>query len=50
MPENDGNSRAGIVMGTDKNDVWVDHIRYMWESMCRILKEQNPILLNQMEN
>lgn len=32
MPENDGNSRAGIVMGTDKNDVWVDHIRlYMGE-------------------
>ena len=27
MSENDGNSRAGIIMGTDKNDVWVDHIR-----------------------
>ena len=27
MPENDVNSRAEIIMGTDKNDVWVDHVR-----------------------
>ncbi len=27
MPADDGNSRAGIIMGTDKNDVWVDHVR-----------------------
>ena len=27
MPEDDVNSRAGIIMGTDKNDVWIDHVR-----------------------
>lgn len=27
MPEDDVNSRAGIIMGTDTNDVWIDHIR-----------------------
>lgn len=27
MPEDDANSRAGIIMGTDRNDVWVDHVR-----------------------
>ena len=27
MPEDDVNSRAGIIMGTDRNDVWVDHVR-----------------------
>lgn len=27
MPVDDGNSRAGIIMGTDKTDVWLDHIR-----------------------
>lgn len=27
MPVDDGNSRAGIIMGTEKIDVWLDHIR-----------------------
>lgn len=27
MPEDDANSRAGIILGTDKNDVWIDHVR-----------------------
>lgn len=27
MPVDDVNSRAGIIMGTDKTDVWLDHIR-----------------------
>ena len=27
MPEDDVNSRAGIIMGTDRNNVWVDHVR-----------------------
>ena len=27
MSVDDANSRAGIVMGTDKTDVWLDHIR-----------------------
>ena len=27
MPVDDANSRAGIIMGTDKTDVWLDHIR-----------------------
>lgn len=27
MSVDDANSRAGIIMGTNKNDVWVDHVR-----------------------
>ena len=27
MPADDGNSRAGIIMGAEKTDVWLDHIR-----------------------
>ncbi len=27
MPDNDANSRAGVIMGTEKADVWLDHIR-----------------------
>lgn len=27
MPVDDGNTRAGIIMGTEKIDVWLDHIR-----------------------
>ena len=27
MPDDDANSRAGVIMGTEKADVWLDHIR-----------------------